>query len=169
MAEYSPADPSINQPFTQEPSKRNRQQLSTAMEHMRRVVTVSPSTPSLSPTPPTDPSVTNATATDRSPNQGEPDDVYGVPTSVILPLRHKPTAPRVNNPQKRTDPFQFGSRYLEEGDDIFAYNAWDNVEVDDAYLDFAKEMYQKQRDNPVSDKDRGLFSHSRLNPPTPKK
>lgn len=42
-----------------------------------------------------------------------------------------------NNNQKRTDPFQFGSRYLEEGDNVFEFNAWDHVETDEGYKEYA--------------------------------
>ena len=82
------------------------------------------------------------------------EDAYGVPAS-FQPLR-KPKTDSASNPQKRTDPFQFGSRYLEEGDDIFAYNAWDHVEVDDDYKKFAEEQYEKQRESPVEDTDKSM-------------
>lgn len=59
---------------------------------------------------------------------------------------HDPT-----NNLKRSDPFQFGSRYLNEGDDVFEFNAWDHVETDDAYKEYAEEQYAKQRQHPVSD------------------
>lgn len=59
---------------------------------------------------------------------------------------HDPT-----NNLKRSDPFQFGSRYLGEGDDVFEFNAWDHVETDDAYKEYAEQQYAKQRQNPVSD------------------
>lgn len=71
---------------------------------------------------------------------------------------HDPT-----NNLKRSDPFQFGSRYLSEGDDVFEFNAWDHVETDDAYKEYAEQQYAKQRQNPVSDFEKSKsppkFSH----------
>jgi len=88
-------------------------------------------------------------------------DAYGVP-ATFEPLRKSTTtissADPNNKPDKRTDPFQFGSRYLEEGDDIFAHNAWDNVETDTAYQDFAETQYAAQRESPVSDFDKHRFN-----------
>ncbi|PYH72843.1 tRNA(Thr) (cytosine(32)-N(3))-methyltransferase [Aspergillus vadensis CBS 113365] len=63
-----------------------------------------------------------------------------------------------SNNQKRSDPFQFGSRYLEEGDDVFEFNAWDHVEPDDEFKAFAEVQYSKQRETPVSDFDRNRFN-----------
>jgi tRNAThr (cytosine32-N3)-methyltransferase len=107
--------------------KGRKKQLSAGMEHMRYAVTI----------PEQDP------------------DVYGMP-GYIQPIR-KPRTDSSQNPQKRTDPFQFGSRYLEEGDDIFAYNAWDHVETDEDYRTFAEEQYQRQRDAPVTDVDKSTY------------
>ncbi|KAK6334629.1 hypothetical protein TWF718_010085 [Orbilia javanica] len=59
---------------------------------------------------------------------------------------------------KRSDPFQFGTRYLEEGDDEFAFNAWDHVEVDDEYKAYAEGQYEMQRSNPVKDFDKNRFN-----------
>lgn len=59
-----------------------------------------------------------------------------------------------DNNQKRSDPFQFGSRYLEDGDDPFEFNAWDHVETDDAYKEYAEQQYEMQRQSPVSDFDK---------------
>ena len=60
---------------------------------------------------------------------------------------------------KRSDPFQFGSRYLEAGDDVFEFNAWDHVETDDAYKLYAEGQLEKQRQSPVSDFDKSkLFA-----------
>jgi tRNAThr (cytosine32-N3)-methyltransferase len=58
---------------------------------------------------------------------------------------------------KRSDPFQFGSRYLEAGDDVFEFNAWDHVETDDAYKLYAEGQLEKQRQSPVSDFDKSKF------------
>jgi tRNAThr (cytosine32-N3)-methyltransferase len=106
--------------------KGKRKQLSSSMEHIRYAVTV----------PEEDP------------------NTYGVP-GYIQPVR-KPRTDSSNNPQKRSDPFQFGSRYLEDGDDIFNYNAWDHVETDDTYRVFAEEQYEKQREAPVTEFDKSM-------------
>ncbi|KAF4464979.1 actin filament-binding [Fusarium albosuccineum] len=62
------------------------------------------------------------------------------------------------NNLKRSDPFQFGSRYLNEGDDVFEFNAWDHVETDDTYKEYAEQQYAKQRQHPVSDFEKRKFS-----------
>lgn len=91
-------------------------------------------------------------------------DVYGVPAALINPARKPAQRSRSpSNLQKRVDPFQFGSRFLEEGDDIFEFNAWDHVETDDTYKEFAEAQYQRQRESPVSD-----FDKARVNS-TPEK
>lgn len=67
---------------------------------------------------------------------------------------------RSHNPdynQKRSDPFQFGSRFLEQGDDPFEFNAWDHVETDDAYKEYSEQQYEMQRQSPVSDFDKRKF------------
>lgn len=76
-------------------------------------------------------------------------DTYGMP-GFIQPVR-KPRTEASNNPEKRTDPFQFGTRFLEEGHDIFEFNAWDHVETDETYDKFAEEQYARQRESPVDD------------------
>ncbi|EHK97908.1 putative Uncharacterized methyltransferase-like protein SPBC21C3.07c [Glarea lozoyensis 74030] len=64
-------------------------------------------------------------------------------------LSHDP-----ENNLKRSDPFQFGSRYLSEKDNVFEFNAWDHVETDDTYKEYAEQQYAKQREAPVSDFDK---------------
>ncbi|KAH3915918.1 hypothetical protein HBI56_040230 [Parastagonospora nodorum] len=127
-----------------------KQQLSKSMEHMRFAVTVDPIPHASTPTPPTDPT--------KQQSPPPENDAYGVPAS-IAPIRapssrsHDPA-----NNQKRTDPFSFGSRYLEEGDNIFEFNAWDHVTVDSTYQAFSEEQFSKQRADPVSDFDRTRFN-----------
>ncbi|KAI1765538.1 methyltransferase [Hypoxylon sp. FL1150] len=73
----------------------------------------------------------------------------------------QPPAHRNHDPQynmKRSDPFQFGSRYLQEEDDVFEFNAWDHVETDDTYKEYAEQQYAKQRESPVSDFDKNRFN-----------
>ncbi|KAJ4408067.1 hypothetical protein N0V91_003415 [Didymella pomorum] len=125
-----------------------KQQLSKAMEHMRFAVTVDPLTskPSASPPPP------------EPENDSHGNDAYGVP-AAIQPLRNP--ASRSHDPsnnQKRSDPFSFGSRILEEGDNIFEFNAWDNVSVDDTYKAFSESQFEAQRAAPVSDFDKKRFN-----------
>lgn len=70
----------------------------------------------------------------------------------------EPVAPhRSHDPEnnlKRSDPFQFGSRYLNQEDNVFEFNAWDHVETDDTYKEYAEQQYAKQREAPVSDFDK---------------
>lgn len=59
---------------------------------------------------------------------------------------------------KRTDPFQFGQRYLSESDNVFEYNAWDHVTPDEEHMSYSEEQYAKQRAAPVSEFDRERFN-----------
>jgi len=68
---------------------------------------------------------------------------------------HRSHDPQFN--QKRSDPFQFGSRYLGQEDDVFEFNAWDHVETDDTYKEYAEQQYAMQRQAPVSDFDKSEF------------
>lgn len=74
-----------------------------------------------------------------------------VTDETVLPP-HRSHNPDYN--QKRSDPFQFGSRFLEQGDDPFEFNAWDHVETDDAYKEYSEQQYEMQRQSPVSDFDK---------------
>ncbi len=72
----------------------------------------------------------------------------------VLPHRsHDPS-----NNLKRSDPFKFGSRYLQEDDDVFEFNAWDHVTPDESYYAYAEEQYAHQRASPVSDFDKHRFN-----------
>jgi tRNAThr (cytosine32-N3)-methyltransferase len=130
-----------------------KQQLSKSMQHMRFAVTADPIPHSSTPPLPTD-----STATQTPPTEPIENDAYGIPAS-FAPVRapasrsHDPS-----NNQKRSDPFAFGSRYLEEGDNIFEFNAWDHVSVDDTYRAFSEEQFERQRADPVSDFDRKRFN-----------
>jgi len=67
---------------------------------------------------------------------------------------------RSHDPQnnlKRSDPFQFGSRFLSEEDNVFEFNAWDHVETDDAYKEYSELQFAKQRESPVSDFDKCMY------------
>jgi hypothetical protein len=68
-------------------------------------------------------------------------------------LSHDP-----ENNLKRSDPFQFGSRLLSQEDNVFEFNAWDHVETDDTYKEYAELQYAKQREAPVSEFDKSMYS-----------
>lgn len=78
----------------------------------------------------------------------------GIESPLPPHLSHDP-----NNNQKRTDPFQFGSRFLGEDDNVFEFNAWDHVETDETYKEYAELQYARQRETPVSE-----FDKSKSNP-----
>lgn len=63
-----------------------------------------------------------------------------------------------NNNLKRTDPFKFGSRYLQESDNVFEFNAWDHVVPDASYYEYAETQYTAQRAAPVSEFDKKRFN-----------
>lgn len=135
-----------------------KQQLSKAMEHMRFAVTVDPIPHSTTSPPPTESSAHLNTENPEGIPGSSGNDAYGVPAS-IEPIRSAPSRSHdPTNNQKRSDPFAFGSRYLEEGDNIFEFNAWDHVTVDDTYQAFSEEQYEKQRQDPVSDFDRKRYN-----------
>lgn len=71
-------------------------------------------------------------------------------------LPHRSHDPAKN--QKRSDPFQFGSRYLEATDDVFEFNAWDHVETSPEYKEYAEAQFSKQRSSPVSDYNKLRFN-----------
>ena len=64
------------------------------------------------------------------------------------------------NNLKRSDPFKFGSRYLEPTDDVFEFNAWDHVVPDSAYHTYCEAQYNSQRASPVSDYDKARFNNN---------
>ncbi|KAL1836621.1 hypothetical protein VTJ49DRAFT_4869 [Mycothermus thermophilus] len=93
----------------------------------------------------------------QSQSQSQPDNADEQekrPESTVPP--HRSHDPQYN--QKRSDPFQFGSRYLGEEDDVFEFNAWDHVEPDDAYEEYAEQQYAMQRQAPVSEFDKMRFN-----------
>ena len=82
-----------------------------------------------------------------------------------IPLQsHKELPPhRSHNPAnnlKRSDPFKFGSRYLEPTDDVFEFNAWDHVVPDSTYHSYCEAQYTSQRASPVSDFDKARFNNN---------
>ncbi|KAL8920848.1 MAG: hypothetical protein Q9208_006020 [Pyrenodesmia sp. 3 TL-2023] len=75
-------------------------------------------------------------------------------SSVLLPHRsHDPT-----KNLKRSDPFQFGSRYLLPDDNPYEFNAWDHVEPSAEDNARFQSQLMAQRAAPVSDFDRNRFN-----------
>ncbi|KAG7002217.1 tRNA(thr) (cytosine(32)-N(3))-methyltransferase [Physcia stellaris] len=84
-------------------------------------------------------------------------------STLCSPPSEQPSTPphRSHDPSnnlKRSDPFQFGSRYLLPTDDVFEFNAWDHVETDETYNLHAETQYTNQRQNPVSTYDKHRFN-----------
>ncbi|KAL8970962.1 MAG: hypothetical protein Q9183_001279 [Haloplaca sp. 2 TL-2023] len=71
-------------------------------------------------------------------------------------LSHRSHDPSSN--LKRSDPFQFGSRYLLPEDNPFEFNAWDHVEPSEEDLQRFESQIEAQRTAPVSDFDRNRFN-----------
>ncbi|CAF9924496.1 hypothetical protein IMSHALPRED_006214 [Imshaugia aleurites] len=82
-----------------------------------------------------------------------------IPTTSLTELPpHRSHNPSDN--LKRSDPFKFGSRYLEPTDDVFEFNAWDHVVPDSAYHTYCEAQYTSQRASPVSDFDKARFNNN---------
>ncbi|MCJ1276277.1 hypothetical protein MMC21_004082 [Puttea exsequens] len=63
-----------------------------------------------------------------------------------------------NHNLKRSDPFKFGSRYLQPEDNVYEFNAWDHVVPDAAYHEYAETQYANQKAAPVSELDKKRFN-----------
>ena len=101
----------------------------------------SPAAPSGDASPPPPP--TEEMAALKTPGQGE--------AAAEVPAHRSHDA---SKSKKRGEAFQFGSRFLSQEDDVFEFNAWDHVEVDDAYREHTKRQLDMQRQAPVSDFDK---------------
>ena len=90
-----------------------------------------------------------------SPVRTSDESIPSQPLTELPPHRsHNPS-----NNLKRSDPFKFGSRYLEPTDDAFEFNAWDHVLPDSAYFTYCEAQYTSQRASPVSDFDKARFNN----------
>ncbi|KAJ9645074.1 hypothetical protein H2199_003078 [Coniosporium tulheliwenetii] len=118
------------------PTKTPKAQLSKGMSHLHGFVTIAET-----------PAATNSTVQSTE-----------TASAVLSPSAPPHPAPTTQATTSSAATFQFGSRYLEEGDDIFEFNAWDHVEVDSAYASFSEEQFEKQRQSPVSDWDKKRFN-----------
>lgn len=135
--------------------------LAKGMEHMRPYVSVPSTLPHHNPRASTATHRSSASPLQTAAKLTKPQDdsnVYGVPSATINPARSSLTKPTIANPERRLDPFQFGTRLLTPSDDIFAHNAWDHVAVDPLYASFAETQYDLQRSNPVSDFDKTRYN-----------
>lgn len=78
--------------------------------------------------------------------------------SSFVPLPAAPPARIIPEGPKKSEPFQFGSRFLLSEEEVFAYNAWDHVETDAAYKAFSASQLAAQRLKPVGDFDKKRFN-----------
>lgn len=84
-------------------------------------------------------------------------NLQDLPTQTTEPAAAVLDPSRSHDPEvnkKQSDPFAFGNRHLKEDDDVYEFNAWDNVEPDDDHLAFTEVQFAKQRESPVSDFDK---------------
>lgn len=105
-------------------------------------------------------------AADRAPEQTLTDlaqlalDSPPLTTTSSTPAPSDPTAaaPTTHIISKISEPFQFGSRFLLSGDEVFSHNAWDHVETDAAYKAFSTSQFAAQRSKPADNYDKMRFN-----------
>ena len=90
---------------------------------------------------------------------GSPIELSDQPSQSVSELPPHRSHNSANN-LKRSDPFKFGSRYLEPTDDVFEFNAWDHVVPDPAYHTYCEAQYNSQRTFPVSEFDKARFNNN---------
>ncbi|KAK6354432.1 hypothetical protein TWF730_008836 [Orbilia blumenaviensis] len=148
-----PPNPSLTNPSNKPPRTR---QIADAVLLSSSL----PSKPSSKPSIGSDLSSTTTTATTTNNNDNSDDATTTTTTTTTTPNNNNNVTEKPPKPDglKRSDPFQFGTRYLEDGDDEFSFNAWDHVEVDDGYKAYAEGQYDMQRKNPVNDFDKNRFN-----------
>ncbi|KAL8725281.1 MAG: hypothetical protein Q9181_006473 [Wetmoreana brouardii] len=102
------------------------------------------------------PDITTLTLEDTTSAPIQPETPFSTrnTSEEIPPHRsHDPT-----NNLKRSDPFQFGSRYLLPTDNPFEFNAWDHVEPSPSDITHFESQVIAQKAAPVSDFDRTRFN-----------
>lgn len=68
------------------------------------------------------------------------------------------TKPPLDSRIGKDDPFVFGKRYLTNEEEVFSHNAWDHVEFGEEQVEQAKQMIEKQYENPVAEFDKTLYN-----------
>ncbi|KAL8997921.1 MAG: hypothetical protein Q9169_002914 [Polycauliona sp. 2 TL-2023] len=80
------------------------------------------------------------------------------PTDITMEQTPPHRSHDPSNNLKRSDPFQFGSRYLLPEDNPYEFNAWDHVEPSAEDLVRFESQIEVQRAAPVSEFDRNRFN-----------
>lgn len=77
---------------------------------------------------------------------------------TVAPAAPAPAPRIIPDGPKKSEPFQFGSRFLLSEKEVFSYNAWDHVETDAAYKAFSASQLTAQRLKPAGDFDKKRFN-----------
>ncbi|MCJ1380960.1 hypothetical protein MMC17_004069 [Xylographa soralifera] len=106
------------------------------------------------------PIATTASPPTTPPTPATLSEIQNIATHVQPPTIPPHRSHDPSNNLKRSDPFQFGSRYLEEGDSIFEFNAWDHVDpsTDPLYTTYTAHQLAFQRTHAVTAFDARRFA-----------
>ncbi|MCJ1387863.1 hypothetical protein MMC18_000706 [Xylographa bjoerkii] len=107
-----------------------------------------------------DPSATARSSPSSLPRPAVLSEIQNIASHVQPPTVPPHRSHDPSNNLKRSDPFQFGSRYLEEGDSIFEFNAWDHVDpsTDPLYTSYTAHQLAFQRTHAVTPFDARRFA-----------
>ncbi|KAI9481955.1 S-adenosyl-L-methionine-dependent methyltransferase [Coemansia mojavensis] len=93
-----------------------------------------------------------------APSNGCPEPPKKQASSAAEVSRHSSTQLATSNDLEADNASSFGSRLLSAEKNVFEHNAWDHVEPDSEYLEYAEQQIRMHHENPVPAEQREIYN-----------